>query len=107
MQYLSGERWQYAVVPLNPQKSDSTDWTTFENYPYYGMGVYGFAISGATFFDARSDSDGSTALDNEIDRLDSCLGHPAPNIFQYHYHGVSNVDCYSNIFLFHYISIAT
>jgi len=22
----------------------------------------------------------------ELDRLDTCLGHPAPNIFQYHYH---------------------
>ena len=31
----------------------------------------------------------NTALDNEIERLDTCLGHSAPNIFQYHYHGVS------------------
>ena len=53
------------------------------------MGVYGYAISGGTFFDTRSTSDGDTALDNEIERLDTCLGHSAPNIFQYHYHGVS------------------
>ena len=53
------------------------------------MGVYGYAISGGAFFDTRSASNGDTALDNEIERLDTCLGHSAPNN-QYHYHGVSN-----------------
>ena len=72
-------------------KSETTDWTDYTKYPYYGMGVYGYATSGAAFFDARSDDDGSTALDNELDKLDTCLGHPAPTIFQYHYHGVSTL----------------
>merc|ERR1712018_1107869 len=36
------ERWQYSVVPLNPTKSTSTDWSSYEKYPYYGMGAYGY-----------------------------------------------------------------
>ena len=91
--YRIGERWQYAVVPLNPVKSTTTDWSSYENYPYYtgstnGMGVYGYAISGGTFFDTRSAAGGATALDNELERLDTCLGHSAPTIYQYHYHAV-------------------
>ena len=91
--YCIGERWQYAVVPLNPVKSTTTDWSSYENYPYYtgstnGMGVYGYAISGGTFFDTRSAAGGATALDNELERLDTCLGHSAPTIYQYHYHAV-------------------
>ena len=90
---ISGERWQYAVLPLNPVKSTTTDWSSYENYPYYtgsnnGMGVYGYAISGGTFFDTRSAAGGATALDNELERLDTCLGHSAPTIYQYHYHAV-------------------
>ena len=94
--YISlGNRWQYAVVPLNPVKSTTTDWSSYENYPYYtgtnnGMGVYGYAISGGTFFDTRAAAGGATALDNELERLDTCLGHSAPTIYQYHYHAVSN-----------------
>jgi len=89
--FLRCERWQYAVVPLNPVKSTTTDWSSYENYPYYtgsnnGMGVYGYAISGGTFFDTRSAAGGATALDNELERLDTCLGHSAPTIYQYHYH---------------------
>ena len=52
------------------------------------MGVYGYAISGGTFFDTRSAAGGATALDNELERLDTCLGHSAPTIYQYHYHAV-------------------
>jgi len=89
--FLRCNRWQYAVVPLNPVKSTTTDWSSYENYPYYtgtnnGMGVYGYAISGGTFFDTRAAAGGATALDNELERLDTCLGHSAPTIYQYHYH---------------------
>ena len=98
---FEGERWQYAVVPLNPVKSTTTDWSSYENYPYYtgsnnGMGVYGYAISGGTFFDTRSAAGGATALDNELERLDTCLGHSAPTIYQYHYHAV--ITCLLRIF---------
>ena len=84
---LTGERWQYSVVPLNPEKSTTTDWSDPDNYPYYGMGAYGYATSGGTFFDTRSSSDGDTAWDNEIDTLDTCMGHSNTGS-QYHYHGV-------------------
>jgi len=81
------ERWQYSVVPLNPTKSTSTDWSSYEKYPYYGMGAYGYATSGGTFFDTRSSPTGDTAWDNEIDSLDTCMGH-SNEALQYHYHGV-------------------
>jgi len=81
------EMWQYSVVPLNPEKSDSTDWSDYNNYPYYGMGVYGYATSGGTFFDTRSSPTGDTAWDNELDTLDTCMGH-SNAAMQYHYHGV-------------------
>jgi hypothetical protein len=83
------ERWQYSVVPLNPVKSTTTNWSNYTTYPYYGMGAYGYATSGGTFFDTRSsaDSPGETAWDNEIDSLDICMGH-SNNAYQYHYHGV-------------------
>jgi len=81
------ERWQYSVVPLSPEKSTTTDWSDPDNYPYYGMGAYGYATSGGTFFDTRSSIDGDTAWDNEIDTLDTCMGH-SNNALQYHYHGV-------------------
>ena len=84
---LLGEIWQYSVVPLNPEKSTTTDWSDSDNYPYYGMGVYGYATSGGTFFDTRSSTDGDTAWDNEIDTLDTCMGHSNEGN-QYHYHGV-------------------
>ena len=87
MNDLSGERWQYSVVPLSPEKSTTTDWSDPDNYPYYGMGAYGYATSGGTFFDTRSSIDGETAWDNEIDTLDTCMGH-SNNALQYHYHGV-------------------
>ena len=85
--YISGERWQYSVVPLSPTKSTSTDWSSYEKYPYYGMGAYGYATSGGTFFDTRSSPTGDTAWDNEIDSLDTCMGH-SNEALQYHYHGV-------------------
>ena len=75
------------MVPLSPEKSTTTDWSDPDNYPYYGMGAYGYATSGGTFFDTRSSSDGDTAWDNEIDTLDTCMGH-SNNALQYHYHGV-------------------
>jgi len=81
------ERWQYSVVPLNPEKSDSTDWSNYNNYPYYGMGAYGYATSGGTFFDTRSSPTGDTAWDNELETLDTCMGH-SNTALQYHYHGV-------------------
>merc|ERR1711963_155456 len=81
------ERWQYSVVPLNPVKSTSTDWSSYDKYPYYGMGVYGYATSGGTFFDTRSSPTGDTAWNNEIDTLDTCMGH-SNEALQYHYHGV-------------------
>ena len=84
---LLGEIWQYSVVPLNPEKSTTTDWTDSDNYPYYGMGVYGYATSGGTFFDTRSSPQGDTAWDNEIETLDTCMGHSNEGS-QYHYHGV-------------------
>ena len=52
--YILGERWQFSVVPLSPEKSNSTDWSTWINYPFYGMGAYGYATSGGVFFDTRS-----------------------------------------------------
>ena len=85
---ILGERWQYSVVPLNPEKSDSTDWSNYNNYPYYGMGAYGYATSGGTFFDTRSSPTGDTAWDNELETLDTCMGH-SNTALQYHYHGVS------------------
>ena len=75
-------------MPLYPEKStDTIDWDNATTYPYYGMGAFGYATSGAVFFDTRSDEDGSTAWDNEIDTLDWCMGH-SNNAYQYHYHGV-------------------
>ena len=93
---ILGERWQYSVVPLNPVKSTSTDWSSYDKYPYYGMGVYGYATSGGTFFDTRSSPTGDTAWNNEIDTLDTCMGH-SNEALQYHYHGVS---CVLRYFLF-------
>ena len=54
------------------------------------MGVYGYATSGGTFFDTRSSPTGDTAWNNEIDTLDTCMGH-SNEALQYHYHGVSYV----------------
>ena len=51
------------------------------------MGAYGYATSGGVFFDTRSSADGETAWDNEIDTLDTCMGH-SNEALQYHYHGV-------------------
>lgn len=81
------EIWQYSVVPLNPEINSTTDWSNYNNYPYYDMGVYGYATSGGTFFDTRSSPQGDTAWDNEIETLDTCMGHSNGDM-QYHYHGV-------------------
>ena len=54
--------------------------------------MVGYATSGGTFFDTRSSDlpDAETAFDNEIDTLDTCMGH-SNDALQYHYHGVSEV----------------
>ena len=51
------------------------------------MGAYGYATSGGTFFDTRSSPSGDTAWDNEIETLDTCMGH-SNQVKEYHYHGV-------------------
>ena len=85
---ILGERWQYSVVPLSPVKNEDTDWSDYEKYPYFGMGAYGYAISGGVFFDTRSSPTGDTAWDNELETLDTCMGHSNEES-AYHYHGVS------------------
>ena len=60
------------------------------------MGAYGYATSGGVFFDTRSSPDGDTAWDNEIDTLDTCMGH-SNDAMQYHYHGVRNFLTIFNI----------
>ena len=62
------------------------------------MGAYGYATSGGTFFDTRSSPTGDTAWDNEIDSLDTCMGH-SNEALQYHYHGVSKFFEHSIFFI--------
>ena len=66
--------------------SDLANWDT-NDYPFYGMGAYGYATSGGAFFDTRSSPSGETAWDNEIETLDTCMGH-SNQVKEYHYHGV-------------------
>ena len=54
------------------------------------MGVTSLAVTGGTFFNYLSSDDGSVALYNEGDSLDSCMGHSDP-FKQYHYH--ANLLC--------------
>ena len=69
-------------LALDPTKADSPADSD--------MGVVGLAVTGGTFYNYLSDSDGSLALTNEGTTLDSCLGHSSSES-QYHYHG--NINC--------------
>merc|ERR1719295_2043517 len=59
------EVWQFMSVPLNPTKADEVEETD--------MGVTSLAVTGGTFFNYLSSDDGSVALYNEGDSLDSCM----------------------------------
>jgi len=76
------EVWQFMSVPLNPTKAYEVEETE--------MGVTSLAVTGGTFFNYLSSDDGSVALYNEGDSLDSCMGHSDP-FKQYHYH--ANLLC--------------
>ena len=52
------------------------------------LGTVGYVESGGVIFNHLSNVDGSLAIYNEIDTLDTCYGHSNPES-QYHYHGVS------------------
>merc|ERR1719206_514558 len=54
------------------------------------LGVTALAVTGGTFYNYLSNSDGSVALYNEGTSLDSCMGHSDPDK-QYHYH--ANLLC--------------
>ena len=75
----SGERWQYAAVPV--------EWSASGN-DYTAMGVVGYVMSGGTVYDHRSSPMGDIASYNEWDSLDPSFGH-SDNNNQYHYHAVS------------------
>merc|ERR1719312_2182509 len=76
------EVWQFMSVPMNPVKGDSAIETK--------LGVTALAVTGGTFYNYLSNSDGSVALYNEGTSLDSCMGHSDPDK-QYHYH--ANLLC--------------
>jgi len=73
------EKWQYVVLPKNPQLTG-----TFSDTP---MGTTGFATSGGHFYNHLSNPDGSVAWYHEIQSLDLSMGHSDPSA-TYHYHGV-------------------
>ena len=75
--HFTGERWQYAVVPLNPTKASS--------YRESNLGTVGWVESGGVIYNHLSNPDGSLAAYYEIDTLDVCGGHSSQNT-QYHYH---------------------
>ena len=74
----SGERWQYAILPLVPEVSTTAG-------ADFSMGTTGWVNSGGVLFDHRSATDGSLASYYEIDSLDPCNGH-SDGRYQYHYH---------------------
>merc|ERR1712236_58893 len=76
------EIWQFMSVPMNPEQGDSAIETK--------LGVTALAVTGGTFYNYLSNSDGSVALYNEGTSLDSCMGHSDPDK-QYHYH--ANLLC--------------
>ena len=60
------------------------------DYPFFNMGVNGYATSGGTFFDARASPVAPyIAATTEKETLDSCAGHSDSTAKTYHYHGVS------------------
>ena len=69
-------------LPLTPEISTTASST--------GMGVVALAVTGGTFFNHLSSTDGDVALYNEGTTLDSCTGH-SNNVGQYHYH--ANILC--------------
>lgn len=81
------EIWQYSVLPESPVKSNTTNWSNYTLYPYYGMGTAGFAVNGGAIFDTRSDPPPDVAWYWEYDTLDTCLGHSDVDK-QYHHHGI-------------------
>lgn len=83
------ERWTYIAMPLSPTKDTSATKTD--------LGVIGYASSGGAIFNDLSNPDGSLAMIDEVDSLDSCNGHSNPAM-QYHYHANpvcvdSSTDC--------------
>jgi len=72
------ERWQY--VKVSSTWEDSGEIT-------YDMGSVGYIYSGAVYFDARSSTDGDSAIYNEGDSLDPYYGH-SNDASQYHYHAI-------------------
>merc|ERR1719154_125910 len=77
------ETWTYVSLPIDPTKDDTADTVT-------GLGVIALAVTGGTFFNYLSNPDGSVALYNEGQSLDSCMGH-SNEASQYHYH--ANILC--------------
>ena len=77
-----GERWQY--VKVSKTWEDSGEVTQ-------EMGAVGYIFSGGTYFDARSDPDGASAIYNEGTTLDPYYGHSNQDL-QYHYHAVSSFE---------------
>merc|ERR1711963_255652 len=65
------ERWQYAVVPLNPTKASS--------YRESNLGTVGWVESGGVIYNHLSSPTGSLAVYYEIDTLDVCGGHSSEN----------------------------
>ena len=78
-----GEKWQYVILPKNPQLTGE-----FAATP---MGTTGFATSGGHIYNHLSNPDGSVAWWQEIESLDLSMGHSDPSA-TYHYHGVSTTD---------------
>ena len=74
-----GEKWQYVVLPKNPELTG-----VFGDTP---MGTTGFATSGGHIYNHLSHPDGSVAWYHEIQSLDLSMGHSDPGS-TYHYHGV-------------------
>jgi len=73
------EKWQYVVLPKNPELTGVLGDTP--------MGSTGFASSGGHFYNHLANPDGSVAWYDEIQSLDLSMGHSDPSA-TYHYHGV-------------------
>merc|ERR1712038_453341 len=73
------EKWQYVVLPKNPELTGVLGDTP--------MGTTGFATSGGHIYNHLSHPDGSVAWYHEIQSLDLSMGHSDPSA-TYHYHGV-------------------
>ena len=82
----SANKWQYIVLPKNPQLNTNDDGSIV--YSDTTMGATGFATSGAVIYNHLANPDGSVAWYDEIASLDVSMGHSDPS-GNYHYHGVS------------------